>query len=150
MSVRQWGWAKYQLACWKNCILYYTHDHWNFNVSFSFGAFPDSWKSSLTVPVPKPGDPSNPSIYRSVFLLPIVSKLHERHVCDLRYDHFSIFEKQWGFEGLPPMLIYQPPMKWFTELENRYEVQAVFFGLQRLWQCFSLSPNWETHLIRAP
>ena len=51
-----------------------------FNMSLSTGIFPNSWKSSLIVPIPKPGDSSNPGNYRPISLLPIVSKLLEKHV----------------------------------------------------------------------
>ena len=50
-----------------------------FNMPLSTSIFPDSWKSSLIVPVPMPGDPLNPSNYRPISLVPIVSKLLERH-----------------------------------------------------------------------
>ena len=68
-----------------------------FNMSLSTGVFPDSWKSSLIVFLPKSGDLSNPSNYGPVSLLTIVSKLLEMHVCDLLYDYFNIPEQQWGF-----------------------------------------------------
>ena len=54
-----------------------------FNMSLSTGTCPDSWKSSLIVPIPKSGDSSNPGNYRPISLLPIVSKLLEKHICDL-------------------------------------------------------------------
>ena len=58
-----------------------------FNMSLSTGVFPDNRKSSFIVPVPKFGDPSNPSNYRPVFLL---YYQYERHVCSLLYDQFNI------------------------------------------------------------
>ena len=71
-----------------------------FNMSLSIGTFPDSWKSSLVVPVLKSGDSSNPRNYSPIFLLPIVSKLLEKHVCDLLHDQLVISDQQWSFLGL--------------------------------------------------
>ena len=83
--------------------------------------------------MPKSGDPSNPSNYRPVFLLPVVSKFLERHVCDLVYDHFNISEQQWGFQVGKPTInaILSATNEWFIYLENGSEVQAIFFNLQK-------------------
>ena len=70
-----------------------------FNMSLSTGIFPDSWKSSLIVPISKHGDSSNPGNYRPISLLPIVSKLLEKHVYDLLCEHFDISDQQWGFQA---------------------------------------------------
>ena len=87
---------------------------------------PDSWKFSLIVPIPKSGDPSNPNNYRPIFLLPIVSKLLEKHMCDLLY---VISEQQWRFQAgkSTTNAILSATDQWFIHLENGYKVQAVFF-----------------------
>ena len=40
--------------------------------------FPDIWKKALVTPIPKPGDSSNPSNYRQISSLPILSKIAEK------------------------------------------------------------------------
>jgi len=94
-----------------------------FNMSLSTGiaTCPDSWKSSLIVPVPKSGDSSNPWNYRPISLLPIVSKLLEKHICDLLCELLDI--SAWptvGISGLqaslPPMPSYQPLMNGLSTL----------------------------------
>ena len=49
-----------------------------FNISISTGTVPDCWKVSLVTPVPKQGKPSDPSNYRPISSLPIISKVLER------------------------------------------------------------------------
>ena len=87
-----------------------------FNMSTASGKLPKDWKSSLVVPIPKKGDHSDPSNYRPISLLPVLSKVLERHMSNLFYDHLlkhaSISTKQWGFlqAGQPQMLFCQPLM----------------------------------------
>ncbi len=104
-----------------------------FNISLSTGTLPDTWKSSLVVPVPKSGDPTNPDNYRPISLLPIVSKVLEKHICDLLLDHFNISDEQWGFQAgkSTANAILSATNEWFIHLENGLEVQAVFFDLQK-------------------
>ena len=51
-----------------------------FNKSIMSGRLPSVWKLSSVVPVPKGDDSSNVANYRPISLLPIVSKLLERHM----------------------------------------------------------------------
>ena len=64
-----------------------------FNMSLSTGTCQDSWKSFRIVSVPKSGDSSNPGNYRPIFLLPIVSKLLEKHICDLLCEYLDISDQ---------------------------------------------------------
>ena len=72
-----------------------------FNQSISSGILPLSWKKSLVVPIPKNKELSNPSNYRPISLLPIVSKVLERHIHILIIDHLQhshpLSAFQWGF-----------------------------------------------------
>ena len=43
--------------------------------------FPDSWKVAIVTPVYKSGDPSNPSNFRPISILPVLSKILENIVC---------------------------------------------------------------------
>lgn len=104
-----------------------------FNMSISTGVLPAQWKKSLVVPIPKSGDSSNPANYRPISLLSIVSKLLERHICDLLLDHFEVSPQQWGFqEGKSTTnAILSAVSDWYIQLENGFEVLAVFFDLQK-------------------
>jgi hypothetical protein len=51
-----------------------------FDALFRYEAFPDSWKLTRCVVIPKPGKPSymTPKAYRPISLLPCISKIYER------------------------------------------------------------------------
>ena len=53
------------------------------------------------VPIPKGGDLSNPTNYRPISILPILSEVLEKHVHSIISDHLSlhspISDQQWGF-----------------------------------------------------
>lgn len=74
------------------------------NRSFSEGEFPEPWKSSGLIPVPKKGEKTSPSNYRPIALLSNISKIQERiafknlfnylHENDLLYKYQSGFLPQ--------------------------------------------------------
>ena len=72
-----------------------------FNLSIKTGSFPQSWKCARVVPIPKGGDLSNPTNYRPISILPIVSKVLEKYVHGIISDHLllhsPILDQQWGF-----------------------------------------------------
>ena len=74
-----------------------------FNLSIQSSCFPVLWKMSNVVPVPKSNDHSNPSNYRPISHLPILSKLLERHIHVLISEHLTlshpISTNQWGFQA---------------------------------------------------
>ena len=73
-----------------------------FNKSIMSGRLPSAWKLSYIVPVPKGDDDSNVANYRPISLLPIVSKLLERHMYWVIAKHFEVNSPvsihQWGFQ----------------------------------------------------
>ena len=73
-----------------------------FSLSLSSGKFPVLWKSASIVPIPKSTNKSNPSDYRPISLLSIVSKLLERYVHSLLWEHIvehaPLSDSQWGFQ----------------------------------------------------
>ena len=50
-----------------------------FNISISQGCFPECWKTSFVVPIPKSANRSEATDYRPISLLSVVSKMLERH-----------------------------------------------------------------------
>ena len=71
------------------------------NRSFSEGIFPDIWKTSGLVPIPKKGDKSSPSNYRPIALLSNLSKIQERIAFKNLYNHLLtnnlLYKYQSGF-----------------------------------------------------
>nr|CAH7762493.1 unnamed protein product [Callosobruchus chinensis] len=51
-----------------------------FRMSYSFGVFPKDWKSACIQPVPKKGSKADPSNYRPIALLSVISKVMEKCV----------------------------------------------------------------------
>ena len=52
------------------------------NLSITTGIFPNSFKKAKITPCFKKGDKSDMSNYRPISVLPLLSKLLERHVAD--------------------------------------------------------------------
>ena len=73
-----------------------------FNLSLNSCTVPEAWKTSSVVPIPKTHRPSdNPIDYRPISLLSTVSKLLEKHVYKLLWQHLNanglVSDSQWGF-----------------------------------------------------
>lgn len=68
-----------------------------FNRSIREELFPSSWKCANVVPIPKAGDPSSIKSYRPISLLPILSKILERHIDRLIRSRIRLSSDQHGF-----------------------------------------------------
>ena len=108
-----------------------------FNLSLITGRFPAAWKFARIVPIPKAEDITNPSNYRPILILPILSKLLERHVHNLLTHHLHtncpLSPYQWGFtEGKSTT----SALLSFTHdchkaLGSSKEVYTIFFDLSK-------------------
>ena len=71
------------------------------NKMLTTGIFPDAFKLSKVIPLFKKGDSSLLVNYRSISLLPTISKVFERVIHDQMYEYFNQFnllaEQQYGF-----------------------------------------------------
>ena len=71
------------------------------NYSFATGTFPQRWKTAKVTPLFKKGDGSDPSNYRPISVLTVLSKVIERYVHDSLYDfpqvNNLIYSTQSGF-----------------------------------------------------
>lgn len=111
-------------------------------------AIPTDWKKSLVIPVPKVDNSTDPSDYRPISLLPIVSKIFERHVFDILYERVEskLSSKQFGFRkgrSTTDALLYfeHLVMSGFDEcrrMKKKAEVLAVFFDVQK---AFDTTPH---------
>ena len=73
-----------------------------FNLSLSTGILPDPWKRTRIVPIPKSTqNQSSPTNYCPISILPLVSKLLEKHVHNLLFcylhENYPISSRQRGF-----------------------------------------------------
>ena len=60
-----------------------------FNISICLSRFPESWKTSAVVPIPKSSNHKDASNYRPISLLPVTSKILERHLHQQILQHQS-------------------------------------------------------------
>jgi hypothetical protein len=71
------------------------------NISLTTAKFPSAWKKAKVIPVFKYGPKSNPTNYRPLSILPVLSKILERAVyTQFNYflnNHHLISPKQYGF-----------------------------------------------------
>ena len=72
-----------------------------FRLCLSTSTFPSCWKRALVQPVPKKGDPSQPSNYRPIALTSILSKVFESILNRKIWKHLNsrnlICDRQYGF-----------------------------------------------------
>ena len=110
-----------------------------FNLSLTTGRFPDVWKMANVVPIPKSGNnnKSNPSNFRPVSLLSIVSKLLERIVYSIVWDHLldhsPLSDCQWGFQKgkSTTTVLLSTIHDWCSLLDKRNNVLCVFFDFKK-------------------
>ncbi len=109
-----------------------------FNLSLQSGILPSDWKHSHIVPIPKTKSPSSsPSDYRPISLLPIISKVLERHVYNFIFDfcnrHDVISNSQFGFRPgfstVSALLSFTHHC--FSLLDSRNSVCSIFFDLRK-------------------
>ena len=71
------------------------------NTSMATGIVPTSWKHALVVPSHKSKDKDDPSNYRPISLLPIISKIMEKVISEQLSDYLErnnlLSNKQFGF-----------------------------------------------------
>ena len=122
-----------------------------FNLSIQSGILPSDWKHSHIVPIPKSKTPSSsPSDYRPISLLPIVSKVLERHIYNFLFDfcthHHLISNSQFGFRpGFSTLsALLSVTHKWFSLLDSHNSVCAVFFDLRKAFDSVPHQPLLDT------
>ena len=118
-----------------------------FNLSLKTGTVPKAWKASSVVPIPKSNKPSNiPNDYRPISLLPIVSKLLEKHVYKLLWDHLTnnelISDSQWGF--CPNKSTVTALLSTFHEvyqmMEKGFDVCLIFLDIRKAFDSVPHQP----------
>ena len=71
------------------------------NLSFSTGTFPSRWNTAKVTPLHKNGTERDPCNYRPISVLPVLSKVIERHLHNTLYtflcENSLIFPRQSGF-----------------------------------------------------
>ena len=117
-----------------------------FNLSIGSGCFPTAWKCARVTPIFKSADPALPSNYRPISILPIVSKVLERHVYNLVSNHLALSSPisafQWGFM---PKRSTTSALCTLTHdclkcLDEGSEISSVFFDLRKAFDSVPHTP----------
>ena len=124
-------------------MLKYTADsiadplHKLFNLSISTGTLPSDWKLGRITPIPKGANNSLSSGYRLIFVLPVVSKLIERHVKTIVEDFLNInapiSTREWGFMTNRSTIsaLIKVVDDWSRALDKGHEVCVIFFDVSK-------------------
>ena len=108
-----------------------------FNISIKTAKFPQCWKESSIIPIPKGGDSSKPGNYRPISLLSIMSKLLEQHFHWLLTDHFNtsyqLALNQWGVQHGKSAVasLLTVVHAWLQTLETGKEILTIFYDLRK-------------------
>ena len=118
-----------------------------FNLSSKSGKVPEAWKTSSVVPIPKTHRPSdNPINYRPISLLSTVSKLLEKHVYKLLWQHLNasglVSDSQWGFcpSRSTVTALLSTFHAIFQLLEKGSDVCLIFFDLRKAFDSVPHAP----------
>lgn len=107
------------------------------NDSFLEGKFPDNWKTSTIIPIPKITKPIKAKDYRPINMLPIAEKVIETIAKDqiqtYATEHEIIVEEQSGYRNghSPETLLNWVADEWKIEIQNGKIVLVVSIDLSR-------------------
>ena len=101
------------------------------------GHLPQEWKTSIVVPVSKGKDKHLLSNYRPISLIPIISKVMEKHIASILRDAISlkcpISQNQWGVcpHKSTDTALASTVHGWTSSLHDGNDVCTVFFDLKK-------------------
>ncbi len=96
-----------------------------FNLSIQLGHPPAAWKNAIVVPVPKKQGAKCTNDFRPISLLPILSKVLERHfhflISDHICNHSPLSNCQFGFQPGKSTVsaLLTMTQDWFKKLEEK-------------------------------
>ena len=108
-----------------------------FNLSLTFSQLPTEQKAARVIPIPKSSQTSDPSNYRPVFLLSVLSKLLKKYIQRYLLEHLDahcpVFDGQWGFlKGKSTTGALLTTLdNLHQNLENGLDVCAIFLDLSK-------------------
>ena len=107
------------------------------------------------MPIPKSGHKNDPSNYRPISLLSIVSKLLEKIVYSRLWEDLvhgsSISECQWGFQKhkSTTTALLSTTHEWFQLMDRKLDVMCVFLITRKLLIVFLIEGATITHWCSA-
>ena len=121
-----------------------------FNMSISSGKIPKEWKMGRIAPVPKGTDRTSLSGYRPISILPVISKVIERHVKSIIETHLQhnapISDRQWGFMSSRSTMsaLIKVVDDCSQALDQGHELCAVFFDVRKAFDTVPHLPLLQT------
>ena len=121
-----------------------------FNHIFKLGHFPQEWKTSVVVPFPKGKDKHLLSNYHPISLIPIISKVMEKHIASILRDAISlkcpISQNQWGVcpHKSTATALASTVHGWTSSLHDGNDVCTVFFDLKKHLIVFPINSYWQS------
>ena len=113
------------------------------NSSITSSQFPSQWKCASIRPLHKGGDRANPSNFRPISILPVPSKLLEKHVHLQLSSHLNsnnlLFSLQSGFRpshSTQTLLLYCLD-RWYRALDKRSFIGVVFLDITKAFDTVS-------------
>ena len=107
------------------------------NISISTGIFPECLKQAKVIPVHKSGPYNDPANYRPISILPILSKIIEKHVTKHLFAYLNkyglLHKSQSGFRknhSCNTALINLVD-KWLNNIDKGEIIGAIFFDLRK-------------------
>ena len=119
------------------------------NLSITTGIFPDSFEKAKITPCYKKGDKSDMSNYRPISVLPLLSKLIEKHVAENLKSYLNkynlLYERQSGFRANHSCETALTAIvdDWLTAIDNNEIVGMVLLDLSKAFDLVSHSLLFE-------
>lgn len=107
------------------------------NLCIKTGIFPESWKNSKVYPLHKNGSVNKAENYRPISILPVLSKLIERHVHDWLYTYITahdlLSDSQSGFRPKHSCTTALTNLveKWMKAMHNEEIIGAVMIDFKK-------------------
>ena len=110
-------------------------DIFNFSIYSSF--FPDSWKIARVAPIFKGGKLDDRSNYRPISVLPVVSRLFEKLICDQLYQYLNkhkyLVSNKSEFCSLHSIVtcLLKGTSDWYIDIDNGRYTAMIFIDLKK-------------------
>ena len=107
------------------------------NISTRNCIFPESWKTARVTPIFKEGDKSEPSNYRPISVLPVLTRLFEKLIFSQLYKYLNdnnlLSQEQSGFRTLHSTVscLLKSTDDWYSAFDNSEIVGATFVDLRK-------------------
>jgi hypothetical protein len=118
------------------------------------GTFPEAWKNAQISPIPKKHGSSNPSDYRPISLLPLLSKFVENLIMKVLQPHIEplLSDNQFGFRERRStsdaiLLLQHHVLRGFEKCEMNKQATRVIIVFFDIAKAFDVVPH--KHLLQA-